>query len=277
MRRSAAALVCAALVVAGAAGGCAAQRGAATTVPAGQQGAGLEDVDLGLDFDRAVVPGDVVPGAVNAGTAAVTIHVATAGGGRLTWAQGRTRGMAVRTPSYAPDGAVPAAALVVWPGPGSPGAPDPLDPGADPVEISVDLRADPAAAGRPGDDGDNLVQRGRFGETAQIKIQLDHDVPSCRMAGSLGAVVVTADRPVTPDRWYRLSCLRSGAAVRLRLVDLEGDAPPQDWVVARDPGTIALAGVPLSIAAKVGESGRIDPDSVDQFHGTIDRVVVDVR
>jgi hypothetical protein len=211
---------------------------------------------------------------VNDGTARVDISVVTAGGGRLTWTPGRGGGAAVRTPAYAAEGAVPAAAILVRT---DPAAPDPLDPGSNDLVVSVDFRADPATAGRAGDDGDNLVQRGRFGEPAQLKIQLDHGVPSCRLAGTAGEVLVAGDGPVTPERWYRLTCTRAGAAVRLRLVDLEGSAAPREWTATGDPGVISFGHVPLSIGAKVAERGRIAGDSADQFHGTIDRVVVDVR
>ncbi|GAA3524999.1 hypothetical protein GCM10022263_11960 [Nocardioides daeguensis] len=261
------------LLAMGVAGGCAVSDGAVRS-SAPERPNGLKGVDLGLGFDHVVVPGDLVPGAVNDGTATVDITVVTAGGGRLTWAPGRNGGAAVRTPAYAADGVVPAAALVVR---SDPGEADPLDPGAGDFVVGVDFRADPATAGRPGDDGDNLVQRGRYGEPSQLKIQLDHGVPSCRLAGSLGEVVAQGDGPVTPDHWYRLTCTRSGPSVVLRLVDLDGTAAPKEWTVAGDPGAISFEHVPLSIGAKVADRGRIADGSADQFHGTIDRVVLDVR
>ncbi|MDQ6527192.1 hypothetical protein RB608_26495 [Nocardioides sp. LHD-245] len=261
------------LLALGVAGGCGVSDGAVPARPH-DPARGLRGVDLGLGFDQVVVPGDLVPGAVNDGTAPVDITVVTQGGGRLTWTPGRGGGAAVRTPAYAAEGPVPAAAIVVRT---DPTVPDPLDPGTRDLVVGVDFRADPATAGRPGDDGDNLVQRGRFGDATQLKIQLDHGVPSCRLAGTLGEIVVAGDQPVTPDRWYRLTCTRSAGAVHLRLLDLEDPAAPQEWTAAGDPGEIAFAHVPLSIGAKVTARGGIAGDSADQFHGTIDRVVVDVR
>ncbi|MBM0125632.1 LamG domain-containing protein [Pimelobacter simplex] len=261
------------LLAIGVSGGCAVSGGAAAPQSA-QRTPELAEVDLALGFDHVVVPGDMVPGTVNDGTATVDIAVVTQGGGRLTWTPGRTGGAAVRTPAYAAKGRVPAAALVVHIDPSSP---DPLDPGTRDFEVGVDFRTDPATAGRPEDDGDNLVQRGRFGQPAQLKIQLDHGIPSCRVAGSLGETLVEAERPVAPGRWYRLTCTRSGPTVRMRLVDLDGDADPQEWTVTRDPGAITFDHVPLSIGAKAADRGRIAESSADQFHGTIDRVVVDVR
>lgn len=269
------------LLAIGAAGGCAVSGDAATPTeappsgpPSGPSAKGLVKVDLGLGFDQVVVPGDMVPGTVNSGTARVDVTVVTQAGGRLTWTPGRGGGSAVRTPAYAAEGPVPAAALLVRT---DPSAADPLDPGTADLLVAVDFRADPATAGRPEDDGDNLVQRGRFGQAAQLKIQLDHGVPSCRLAGTLGEVFVQAEQPVTPDRWYRLTCTRTGPSVRLRLVDLDGETDPQEWTVAGDPGAISFDHAPLSVGAKVADRGRIAQGSSDQFHGTIDRVVLDVR
>lgn len=232
------------------------------------------EADLMLGFEQVVVPGDVVPGTVSQGTADVSVSVVTANGGALLWADAADGGVAVSTPAFAPEGTIPAAALVVRPVGGDP---DPLDPGTADFALGADFRADPAQRGRAGDDGDNLLQRGRFGEPAQYKIQLDHGVPSCRIAGTGGEVVVEADGPVVPDRWYRTTCRRAGGAVRLRLLDLEdASAKPREWVVKTDPGDVSLAGIPLSVGAKVSDDGRLDPAGFDQFHGTIDRVYVDV-
>ncbi|MFD1250020.1 hypothetical protein ACFQ3F_19640 [Nocardioides ginsengisoli] len=234
----------------------------------------MTGLDLALDFDQVVVPGDPVPGAENDGKASVRVEVVTAGGGRLIWVEGLGGGAAVRTPPHSRTGPVRAAVMVVWP---DIGQPDLLSPGTHDLDFGLDFRADPPTAGRPGDDGDNLMQRGRFDGSAQYKLQVDHGIPSCRLVGSRGEVLVKATKPVTPDRWYRISCVRRAGEVRLRLDDLQGGEPPQSWVVARDPGNVAFHREPVSIGAKVGVSGRIDARSADQFSGEFDRVHVDVR
>jgi hypothetical protein len=164
--------------------------------------------------------------------------------------------------------------MVVWP---DRGKPDLLSPGEHDLDFGLDFRADPPTAGRPGDDGDNLIQRGRFDGDAQYKLQIDHGVPSCRLVGSRGEVLVKATKPVRPDRWYRISCTRHAGEVRLQLDDLQGGEPPQRWVVARDPGVMSFEREPISIAGKVGASGRIDARSADQFSGEFDHVHADVR
>lgn len=239
-----------------------------------QDDVALDGYDVAFDFDAPVVPGDVVPRVRSVGTARVHTTVVTARGGELTWTHDRGQGWAVRTPAARPEGAVEAAAIVVWPDPADA---DALQPGSRPVVLQVDFRVDAPAPSRPGDDGDNLVQWGRYGDRAQLKLQLDHGTPSCRVAGSGGVVLVAAKRTVTSDRWYRLSCSVTKGEVTMRLTDLDAGGEPLEWVRHADPGELRFGRVPLSIAAKVGASGELDRNSVDQFSGTIDRVVVDIR
>jgi hypothetical protein len=226
--------------------------------------------ELLLQFDEVAVPGDAVPGTVNDGTAEVAVSVVTWTGGRLVWDRG-WEGGGVRTPSFGEARRSPTAALVVVPT--RAGA---LDPGTGDFVLQVDFSADPAERGRPGDDGDNLVQRGRYDDRAQLKLQLDHGVPACRVSGDKGAVVVRGDSAVRPNHWYRLTCRRSARRVVLRLDDLEAGDEVAEWEQVEETGEVRFAGVPISIGAKVADDGRIDPAGSDQFHGVIDRVVVDV-
>lgn len=260
------------------AGACGAPEGSSdeelTVVSGDQDDAALDSYDVAFDFDAPVVPGDVVPRVRSVGTVRVHTAVVTARGGELTWTQDRGRGWAVRTPPARAEGAVQAAAIVVWPDPADAEA---LQPGSRPVVLQIDFRVDAPTPSRPGDDGDNLVQWGRYGDGAQLKLQLDHGTPSCRVAGSGGVVLVAAEQAVASDRWYRLSCSVAAGEVTMRLTDLDGGGEPVEWVRHADPGELRFGRVPLSIAAKVGASGELDRTSVDQFSGTIDRVVVDVR
>jgi len=230
--------------------------------------------ELLLDFEGVVVPGDTVPTVRNDGRARVDLRVVTVDGGRLTWAEGRGNGVAVRTPAYAGTPPAPGATIVGRPR----GETDLLSPGRRPFRIEIDVKADPAERGREGDNGDNLLQRGRYGKgLAQYKLQLDHGVPACRVAGTKGVAELEAPDPVEPGRWYRLTCTRTAGSVRLVVVDLEGGSvATAEEAVAVDVGSVVLGDVPLSVGAKVGDDGRLDPSDLDQFHGVIDRVVVDV-
>lgn len=226
--------------------------------------------ELLLQFDDVAVPGDAVPGTVNDGTAEVAISVVTWAGGRLAWDRG-WEGGGVRTPAFGTARRSPTAALVVVPT-----AAGALEPGTGDFLLRVDFSADPAERGRPGDDGDNLLQRGRYDSRAQFKLQLDHGVPACRIAGDAGAVVVRASSAVEPGHWYRLTCQRVTGRVVLRLLDLQAGGEEAEWEQAGDPGDVRFSGVPISVGAKVADDGRIDPAGSDQFHGVIDRVVIDV-
>ncbi|MBM9458555.1 hypothetical protein JK386_01425 [Nocardioides sp. zg-536] len=231
---------------------------------------------LDLDFDQAAGPGDVVPRLKNEGSARVQIALALTGGGRFVWARGRDGGGAVRTPAYAPSGTIPGAAIVVQP---VAGEPDRLSPGRADFSFGLDFRPDAAPPGRPGDDGDNLLQRGRYGAAPQYKLQLDQGVPSCRVQGSAGEALVKADRAVQAGRWYRLECGRRGGRVTLTLLDL-GTLQRKQWVHNGDVGAMDFSGgsaAPLSVAAKVGSNGQLDTGSLDQYHGEVDRVFLDVR
>lgn len=235
----------------------------------------VADAELVLLFDDVAVPGDAVPAVHNVGRAHVQLRVVTANGGTLAWAEGLGAGMALRTPPFAPEGPVPAAALLATT---TAGDDDPLSPGRRAFTLAVDVAADPPEAGRPDDDGDNLVQRGRYGEgLAQYKLQLDHGVPSCRIAGTEGVAELAAPDPVTPGGWYRLTCTRTADQVRLVVLDLEaGSQVLVDEVAEVDVGDVVLDGVPVSVGAKADDGGRLDLAGLDQFHGVIDRVVIDV-
>ena len=230
----------------------------------------LDDAELVLRFDEVAVPGDAVPDAANEGSVATRATVATRSGGRLTWADGWDGG-GIRTPVYGTAASTPTAALVLWPLDAGR-----LDPRDHDFAAGVDFLTDTIERGRPGDDGDNLVQRGRFDDQSQIKLQLDHGVPSCRLSGSAGAVVVSAGEPVVAGRWYRLTCTRAAGRVVLSLIDLAAGTAPSSWDKAGDPGDIHFGTVPVSVGAKVTRDGDIDVDGTDQFHGVIDRVFVDV-
>lgn len=231
---------------------------------------GLGDAEIVLRFDEPAVPGDAVPTATNDGSVEVEVEATGASGGRLEWTIGREGG-AIRTPAFDDAEGTPTAALVAWPR--RAGA---LDPGRRAFTAGVDFVADRPDRGRPGDNGANLLQLGRFDDASQVKLQIDHGVPSCRLAGTGGAVVVAAARPVEADRWYRLTCRRAAGRVVLELTDLEADGVPSAWEKRADPGDLRFGRVPMSVGAKVAADGEIDVAGSDQFHGVIDRVFVDV-
>lgn len=235
-----------------------------------------------LDFeDPAATVGRVMAGTENSGPLDVRIEIVTADGGRVTSEPGVT-GRAARFPRHAD--APRSAALLVWPA----GEEDSLAPGADPFRFGVDFRLDPVSADpttgtddeqSTGDNGDNLVQRGLFEDGAQYKLQVDHGVVSCRIAGDLGELFVEADTPVVPESWYRVACERDASGLTLSLQPWVTDdwGTPRTWTAAGTVGEIRLdPTVPLSIGAKTGSDAVIVRSASDQFNGVLDDVFVDL-
>ncbi len=236
---------------------------------------------LAIDFDDTFGPeGSNLVNPESTGTAQVLTHVTTAGGARVRRDLGsgstaaRFGGQPTR-PLFPGAATVPAAAVVVLPT----GLTDELSPDAQPFEFGADVMVEQAAG--PSDAGDNVLQRGLWSDEAQYKLQLDRDVPSCRLAGPDGEVVVNADEKVLPGRWYRMRCVRTGQLVTLTLatVDQDGDTRPVGtWTEQGPIGPLQMPReAPLSIGAKVGADGLVVAVEPDPFDGLVDNVVVDAQ
>ncbi len=224
-----------------------------------------------LDFeDRAAPVGEIVPGVTNKGTADVGSEVVTYAGGRITLTEGWDTGYAVRFPGYSGSVEAPAAMLLLR----SREEADPLSPGTRDFSFGADVRLDDESSGPGSDNGDNVFQRGTFEDPAQFKLQVDRAVPSCRVAGSEGAVLVSAADPIAPGEWLRLICERRGDVVSLT-VELLGDATTsaQSTQATVEVGVVDFErSTPLVVGGKVDAEGRGVPASTDQFNGTIDNV-----
>lgn len=165
------------------------------------------------------------------------------------------------------------AALAVLPR--EPGA---LDPGSRRFRLGADVLADPGTGGD--DPGANVVQRGLYDGGAQFKLQLDDGVPSCRVAGDSGEVLVEGD-PLLTGRWYRLLCDRDRARVTLHVAELEDAGPTgwRSWTATGATGALSFdetAG-PLAVGAKLNAAGEVVADAPDAFHGLVDHVVFEME
>ncbi|MFB9313983.1 hypothetical protein [Nocardioides plantarum] len=232
-----------------------------------------------LTFEDSPGSGAVLPGPRDLGTAPSQTRVRTSGGGRVVADQGPD-GLVGRFPAVGGPNRPLAVVVVV------PTEPDRLSPGEDDFSFGADVVLDEVSEG-PGDNGDNVLQRGLFADAVQYKLQLDHGRPSCRLAGAGGTAVAKADAPVTRGRWYRLRCRRHGDELVLEVRAWRGDSWGDSWAdstrtVSRRPvgamsfdrtdGTV----VPLSVGGKVGADGRIPDGSSDLLNGAVDNVFVDV-
>lgn len=236
--------------------------GGATTAPTPKP----QPAVLMLDFESGLTTGAGTQTVANAGTGNVQTEVRSTGQATVTVVPGPAGGKAVRFPAYTGAATAPAAVLVAQDaGDGA------LDPGAGRFSFGASFELDQQSSGSPADNGDNLVQRGTFDSPAQFKIQLDHDVPSCRIKGTSGEVMVKAPGPIDPGSWYAVSCERNGSDVALTVKAYDGGAGTGTWHANGPTGTVSLDGLPLTIGGKTGPDGT-PVASPDQFNGAVDNV-----
>ncbi len=224
-----------------------------------------------LDFENGLETGtmlDDVSLLTNSGRAVGTgIGVRTNGAARLEVVPGRGgEGHAIRFPAYTGDAGAPAAVVVVTDdGQGA------LDPGSGEFSFGATFRLDEDSQGSAADDGNNLLQRGTFDSPGQYKLQIDGGVPSCRVQGEEGEVVVEAEEQVEPGAWYSVSCTRTDTGLTLEVEGEEGDGT---WRADGETGEVSVTELPLTIGGKAGPDGT-PVASADQFNGVVDDVFLD--
>jgi hypothetical protein len=233
-----------------------------------------------LAFDGAASPdGARVTTATNHGSAPVAVAVASLDAGRVVSASARpgSSGRAVRFPAFDATAPAPRAVLRIT----NSGSSDRLDPGTAAITFGADFRLDATSASATSDvdDGNNLIQRGLWGDRTQLKLEVDHGRPICRVKGRSGEVSVTAGAAVEAGRWYRLSCRRSGNRVTVTLGSWSsaGAFSSRSWAKDGVTGSLtpASSAVPLSVGGKLNGNGTVNR-ATDQFNGAVDNVVVTV-
>ncbi len=236
-----------------------------------------DDPDLLVDFTQSA--DGPVPGIVTTPTD-TEVETVAEGGARLSQRPGpRPGSTAAVFPSEeeAVDGRL--LALTISP----PDDDEAFAPGARDFVFGVDVLL-PVPSGRSEEDnGDNLVQRGLFGDTGQVKLQVDDGVPSCRVAGNQGVATVKAgSEELTTETWFRIRCQREGNRLTLYLgrPDDEGDvASWEHWSKIQSTGTVTFAdpATPISIGAKLNPHGGLVVKAPDQFNGALAHVVFTLR
>ncbi|WP_160009282.1 hypothetical protein [Nocardioides sp. AX2bis] len=233
--------------------------------------------ELVLDLDTAVAGGEGtrVP---TAGTSPTTAEVRTNADAVVRVVRHEGAGRALRLPSFAAGAdatTVPVALVAVT----STGSPD-LDPGASDFVLGASVRLDATSTGTRVDNGDNVVQRGTFDAASQMKLQVDGRTPSCRVKGAEGAVTVFADTRLRADRWFDLTCRRTGATVTLvrERVLADGTVARRSWSRNGPIGSLSglAPGVPLTVGGKTDPTGAPLSASADPMNGSIDDVYLDV-
>ncbi len=177
------------------------------------------------------------------------------------------QGIGFPAESSAPD---PPGAMVLIEGADLP------NPGSRSFSFGADVRLD-ATSTSDTDDGDNVLQRGRFDDPSQLKLQVDRGEPSCLVRGTNGSAIAKS-RGRLGEGWYRLRCDRVGDTLTLTVEDLES---PMTSAVAI-PATAPLGEVvfkpqmPLSIGRKASSEGAPTSNQPDQFNGALDAVWVSI-
>jgi hypothetical protein len=224
-----------------------------------------------LDFESDLTVGTDAQRVENAGTGGVDVDVRTSGTAAIEVVEGPEGGHAIRFPAYTGAATAPAAVLVA-----ADQSDGTLDPGDADFTFGASFSLDEKSSGSDADNGDNLVQRGTFDSPGQFKIQLDHGVPSCRILGDAGEVVVKAEGPVDPTSWYAVTCERTASEVTLQVKALDGGAGEGTWKKSGPTGALSFQGVPLTIGGKTGPDGT-PVASADQFNGAVDDVFLSVE
>ena len=216
--------------------------------------------------------GETQVSAKNRGTADVTTSVVTTNGGRAVRAAGRDGGFAVRFPEESTNG--PRAVLRV-----TNDGEDQLNPNTSRFRFGAEVRLDAISVGTD-DNGDNVLQRGLFGDQAQYKLQVDNRRPECRVKGAGGAVPVVSDVEMNARDWYRLVCTRDSSTLTLRVVRFRPDGSRHSSTKTASGRTGAVvapsADTPMSVGGKLG-ADRMPAASTDQFNGVIDEAFLRIR
>ncbi|TWD83285.1 hypothetical protein FB561_4446 [Kribbella amoyensis] len=200
------------------------------------------------------------------GGSAAIVEMLTVNKATAAFEKGSNGSTALRFPAYSGTSSGSFAALRIEPE-------EWLSPGEAEFTFGADIRLNKLTNGSEIDNGDNVLQRGLFADSAQYKIQVDKHRPSCVIRGSEGAVVVKSKQDLDPAKWYRLSCHRLDRTVTLTVSEVGSDAAPLVVEKTGAIGTLDLIGTePLSIGAKIGADGEVVRSSTDQFNGWIDNV-----
>ena len=228
---------------------------------------------LVIDFEAGAATGAPITG-IDASVGRARASAVSLGGGQILTAVGADGGAAARFPSNTESAVGVRAVFRV-------GLSDSaaLSPGRGGFQFGVDLMyPDGVAWDSAGDDGDNVFQRGLFGDRGQFKLQVDQGRPACRIAGGERETLVTAEATLAPDQWYRLLCQRSDDEVTIFVAELGSPWERLSWTswsVSDRAGAIppSQESVPVSIGGKLNRQGEIVRDAPDQFSGVLDNVV----
>jgi hypothetical protein len=182
---------------------------------------------------------------------------------------------AIRLPSYVASGPYPRAVVSLTPVSGHA-----LSPGSSSFSFGAVYRLDATSSGRSLDDGDNVFQRGRYGDRSVWKLQVDDGHPSCLVKGTGGQAFVRSPATVTADRWYRTTCTRVGTTLSVEVRPYAGGTAGVRTTVDAASGDVSFHSTPpASIGGKLTTDAgtAVVASGTDQLNGAVARVWVERR
>jgi hypothetical protein len=209
------------------------------------------------------------------GTAPVSVSWSRLSDGQARPIAGPEGTSALDMPDFTTDPVYPRAALIVR---NSSSAQDHLSPGDEDFWWGVDFQLDAESTAQTGpDNGDNLLQRGLWGQTAEFKAEADLRRASCVVHGAEGTLLVRARMDAQPGKWYRMRCYRGsdGLTVTVREFGDAGWGPLTSAHIGGPVGAVTFpASMPVSIGGKIDPEGELIKSATDQFNGWIANPVI---
>ena len=161
---------------------------------------------------------------------------------------------------------------------------DALTPLSKEFFFGADINTDAVSTGTIYDNGNNIFQRGLYGDRAQYKLQVDHGYAMCRVKGDTDTIALTSKLLMPSGEWFRVRCYRSvqstGDQLWLDVAPIYRDGTL--GTVVRSKSGIKWIGrltfpinTPVSIGGKLISATQIHSQS-DQFNGLIDNPVLDI-
>ena len=184
----------------------------------------------------------------------------------------RARGM----PGFTTDRVYPRAALVAR----NATAHDSFSPGAADSMWGADFQPDAVSTAPDGpDNGDNLLQRGLGGRSAEYTAEADLRRASCAVHGSEHTLLVRAKTDADPGKWNRMRCYRGSEGLTVTVQELvdSGWGPEIEAHVDGPVGALTCpVSMPLPIGGKVAPNGEPVRSATDQFNGWIASPVIPI-
>jgi hypothetical protein len=236
------------------------------------------DLPSGLPKDAALLlePYDGGTRFAQLGSADVTVSWSRIDAGRAEPISGPEGTHALDMPDFTTASRYPRAALVVRNATDT----DHLSPGSHDFMWGADFQLDEVSTAHPGpDNGDNLLQRGLWGQAAEYKAEVDLRRASCAVHGAEGTLLVRARMNTEPGKWYRMRCFRAADSLTVSVSELgvDGWGPEVEARVNGPVGSVDYpASMPVSIGGKIAPNGKLIQSATDQFNGWIANPVIQI-